>query len=114
MVFQNRAQSMGAVFVCDRSPECMPASYKPGLLLRTHCAQALPVQLQQTSSVVFRLGGGAGALKSHARRSSASVSGGHGDEFHQIECDVFVAARVARACGGNFVHESFSSSGNNG
>src|ERR1700722_14796982 len=66
--------------------------------------------------VVFRLGGGAGALKPHARRGGSSIPCRHGDEFHQIQRNIFVTARSARACSGSFFHESFSSSsfGKNG
>src|SRR5580704_5112596 len=66
--------------------------------------------------VVFRLGSGAGALKPHARRGGSSIPCRHGDEFHQIQRNIFVTARGARACSGSFFHESFSSSpfGKNG
>src|ERR1700733_2448674 len=84
------------------------------LLLRTHCAQAFSVQLEQMGGVLFGLGGGTGTLKSYARRCGSAVPRGHGDELHQIQCDILIAARVARTCGGGFIHESFSSSRTNG
>src|SRR5271169_1009504 len=84
------------------------------LLLPTHRGQALAVQLEQALGVVFWLGGGASALKSHARGGGSPVARGHGHELHQIECNVFITAPSARACGRSFFHDSLSSSGKNG
>src|SRR6266496_2123207 len=86
-----------------------PEDYAEKLILSPDPAQAPAIQFGHLLGVVFRLGGRACALKSHASRGGASVAGGHGDKFHEIECDVFIAARRARACGWSLFHDSFSS-----
>src|ERR1035441_4920000 len=65
-------------------------------LLPTHRLQAASVEFQQLSSVVFGLGGGAGALEADSSPSGLAVTGGHGDEFHEVERDVFVATGAER------------------
>src|SRR5207245_10486596 len=57
--------------------------------------------------VLFRFSCSSGALEPGARASSAAITGGHCDKFHQVESDIFVAPRSRRRalC---FVHENLS------
>src|ERR1700690_1565875 len=71
--------------------KCHRSAEQP-LLLPLHRLQTSSIKLEQVVCVVFRLGGGAGTLKSDARRTGPAVPGRHGDKFHQIEGDVLVAA----------------------
>src|SRR5215467_6414860 len=83
------------------------------LLLAANRAQTSSIQFQQLVGIVLGLGSRSSARESDATsRGGTSVPGGHGDKLHQIECDVFVTAGMARTCGGSFFHDSFSSSGN--
>src|SRR5258708_30044924 len=77
------------------------------LLLSLHRRPALAIQLEQMRGVLLRFGCRTRALKPYAGRSGPSVSRGHGNKFHQIERDIFIAPR-APMCGWTFFHESFS------
>src|SRR5208282_1853850 len=65
---------------------------RAGLPFGLHCRQALPVEIQEVAGVVFGLRDRV-ALKTSARRTGFSISGGDSDKFHQVERDVFVATR---------------------
>src|ERR1700733_15913568 len=54
------------------------------LLLRTNCAQAFSVQLEQMGGVLFGLGGGTGTLKSYAGACGYPVPRGRGDHCHTL------------------------------
>src|ERR1035441_8338719 len=69
------------------------------LLPSAHRIQALAVEFQQMAGVLLRLGGGAATLKAHAGRSGPAIAGGHRHKFHEVECDVFVAAHAGRGAG---------------
>jgi len=60
-------------------------------LLPTDRLQTFPVQFKQVPGVFLWFHGGAGALKSRARRRPA-IARSHSDKLHQIESDIFVAA----------------------
>src|SRR6266481_3491293 len=65
------------------------------VLLLPHRVQALAIQLQQVRSILLGLGrAAAGFLKPHTTggRTGLAVAGRHGNELHQIQCDIFVAA----------------------
>src|ERR1035441_10956100 len=73
-----------------------PAILRYGrLFLALHGVEAAAVEFQKMRSVFFRSLGLASALKSDTGRSGFAVAGGSGDELHQVECDVFVAAHAA-------------------
>src|SRR6266480_897671 len=59
--------------------------------------------------VLLRLGRGRGALEPSTRASSAAIAGGHCNKFHQVESDVFVAARSC-GCALCFIHLKISPS----
>jgi hypothetical protein len=76
-------------------------------LLSRNCLQTLPVQFEQVACVFLGLGGSGATLEAGARAGSAAVTRGHGDEFHKIERDIFVATCSGGSAGG-FFHESVS------
>ena len=66
--------------------------------------QALAIELEQMVGVVFGLGSTASALEADAGGTGAAIAGGHGDELHEVERNVLIAAGTGR-WGGCFVHE---------
>ena len=56
------------------------------------------------AGVFFGLRGRASSLESHARGAGSAVACGHGDELHEIEGNVFIAAGADRQSG-YFSHE---------
>src|SRR6202521_6177676 len=56
-------------------------------------------------SVILGFGGRASALKANSGPDGLAVASCHGDEFHEIERDVFVAAG-AQGHPGGFLHKS--------
>ena len=57
--------------------------------------------------ILLRLRGSGRALKPSARAGGAAIAGRHGNKFHKVESDIFVAARSC-ACALCFVHENLS------
>src|SRR5437879_875317 len=55
--------------------------------------------------IIFGLGSRASALETDSAPDGLAVAGCHGDEFHEVECDVFVAAGAQGQSGG-FLHKS--------
>src|SRR6267143_6960440 len=55
--------------------------------------------------IILGLGGRATALKADARPDGLTVPGCHGDKFHEVERDVFIAAGAQGQSGG-FLHKS--------
>src|SRR5271154_4966002 len=49
--------------------------------------------------VVLRLGGRTAALEADSSAGSFAVASSHGNEFHEVERDVFIAARAKRKTG---------------
>src|SRR5215469_4989971 len=88
--------------------------YQSCLLLPANRSQAPAIQFEQLVGIVLWLGSRTGTGETHAARRGAPVARGHGDKFHQVECNIFVAAGCARTRGGCFFHDSFSSTGNYG
>src|SRR5207245_2718254 len=74
--------------------------------------KALGVELEQMRGIILGLGGTTALLETHATgRSGLAIASRHGDELHQVQCNVFVATRSDR---GNswHVHERLPCSGN--
>src|ERR1700733_10702869 len=69
--------------------------------LSAHRLKASSVEFEQLSGVVLRFGGRACTLKADSGPSSLTIAGGHGDKFHEVKCDVFVAAGAPKK-GGRF------------
>jgi hypothetical protein len=61
-------------------------------LLSDHRLQTTAVKFKQLSGVVFGLGGGCCSLETDSGAGGFAVTGGHCDEFHEVEGNVFVAA----------------------
>src|SRR5215470_3305566 len=83
-------------------------------LLLADPRQALSVQIEQVCSILLRFGGGTTRLfEAHAATagSGLAITGGHGDELHQIECNIFVAARTSSRSAWH-IHECLPCSGN--
>src|SRR5438067_13407089 len=90
-------------FVVSFSLEFGAASLQ--LFLSLHRMQAARVQLQQVSGVLLCFGSGDCPLEARARRAPAAVAGGHGNKFHHVERNVFIAPRPYIKTG-NLFHRS--------
>src|SRR5580658_10612238 len=73
-------------------------------LLSTNGLQASAVEFEQVCGIIFGLSGGSAALEADSAAGGFAVAGGHGDEFHEVERDIFVAARAERKTG--CIHKS--------
>src|ERR1700756_3119990 len=97
----------------DKEPTSFPWEDSSRSLFLLHSIQALGIKLQQMRGIFLGLGRRPAALfEAHAPgRSSLAVAGRHSDELHQVECDIFVAARSSR---GNswHIHERLPCPGN--
>src|SRR4051794_30245385 len=85
---------------------------RPFLFPSLDGVEAAGVKLEQVIGVVVRGLGAAGTLESRARPRRLAIRSSHGDELHQVEGDVFVAARAD----GNaryFIHECVLPSASN-
>src|ERR1019366_4327591 len=61
-------------------------------LLPAYRLQATAVEFQQMGRVILGLVGRAGTLEADSGPGGLAVAGCQGDEFHEIERDVFIAA----------------------
>jgi hypothetical protein len=71
----------------------------PVPLFSAYRLQATTVKFEQLSGVILRLGGRACALEADSGPSGFAIAGGHGDKFHEVKRDVFVAAGAHRKSG---------------
>jgi hypothetical protein len=76
-------------------------------LLPAHRVQATPIELQQMGRIIFGLGGSASTLEANSGPDGLAVAGCHGDEFHKVERDVFVATGAQGKSG--YFHDKNSS-----
>src|ERR1700679_2995648 len=70
-----------------------------GAALAPDDREAACVELEQVSHLIVSLGGGGVGKAGRGRSRTADVGRG-GDEFEQIQGDIFVAASGAGQCGG--------------
>src|ERR1019366_6359938 len=76
-----------------------------GGLLSAYRLQATAVEFQQMGGVILGLVGRTGTLEADSGPSGLAVAGCHGDEFHEVESDVFIAAG-AQGKNGHFHDEN--------
>src|SRR5580658_7932537 len=79
-----------------RSPD---GSITRSQLLPAHRLKASSVEFEQLRGIIFGFGGRACALKADSGPSRLTIAGGHGDKFHEVKRDVFVAAGAHRKRG---------------
>src|SRR5207248_8461043 len=90
--------SLQIPFVRPLFPLCLGFSLELGaaslqLFFPLHRMQAARVQLQQMISVLVCFGSGDCPLEARPRRAPAAVARGHGNKFHHIQRNVFIAPR---------------------
>jgi hypothetical protein len=69
------------------------------LLFSYHGLQTPAIEFEQVRGIVFRLRCCSTALESDSGSGGLAISSGHRYEFHEVERDIFIAARADRKAG---------------